>query len=163
MAQTDLQNRRQLFLRACHHVFDTWTVLNLAVEFGSGGKQSARKKEDLVDGVLERFTLGRKWEWHELANHLETRVSSDFNTNIEDDSVDEVCDMIVNLHSSLDQRDPDVFVKLLSEVFKYGGASVQSCRGATTSIDGRLTQITHQVVSSDEDSEESSCEDTHMA
>eukprot|EP00918_Siedleckia_nematoides_P088965 GHVU01195634.1.p1 GENE.GHVU01195634.1~~GHVU01195634.1.p1 ORF type:complete len:159 (-),score=39.94 GHVU01195634.1:1313-1789(-) len=88
------------FYEAALQAFKNWTALSLAVENGWGGRHSQKKREDFFEAVIDQFrTRGSGVKADDLAEDLEEQMAGRFSVNLEDDSQDEVAQLLVELYS----------------------------------------------------------------
>eukprot|EP01088_Endostelium_zonatum_P016561 TRINITY_DN4534_c0_g1_i3.p1 TRINITY_DN4534_c0_g1~~TRINITY_DN4534_c0_g1_i3.p1 ORF type:complete len:301 (-),score=153.64 TRINITY_DN4534_c0_g1_i3:96-998(-) len=89
------------FDQALFYIFNTWTALELAVNFNWGGKKSKVKMQNLQDDVLYLFRnkarKHKKVDTEEVEDILLDMMDS-LHTIVEDDSVTTVTDLIFKIH-----------------------------------------------------------------
>ena len=106
---------KALFEKAVTHIFDCWTALQLAVYHEWGGRNSAKKKEKMLDDVKIFFENGVVKSQEKLENYFWNIFIEDFNCNIEDNSDLEVAEKIWNLYQSLAENDLTAYNAIISE------------------------------------------------
>eukprot|EP00397_Hematodinium_sp_SG-2012_P062847 GEMP01085642.1.p1 GENE.GEMP01085642.1~~GEMP01085642.1.p1 ORF type:complete len:219 (+),score=40.03 GEMP01085642.1:64-720(+) len=83
--------QHETFRQAIEQVFANWTVLNLAIDFGWGGRDGVAKRKLFLDEFMEMLMKpGKQWKDDDcrdtVADFLTARASELFNCDIEDDS-----------------------------------------------------------------------------
>lgn len=113
------------FEGATREVFGKWTTLNIAVDQEFGGRTSKKKREDLIDAVILMFNeKGASITYEKLAIYLDERLEKMFNID-EDDSVDDVADIILGLFESISEGD----MTLVEKIKKHQHTDLSACRG----------------------------------
>ena len=96
-AATDVSTNT--FVRAVHVVFGEWTCLKLAVENEWGGRQSRERALALLKRVLDGLLASATVHRDELRDLLDVTLLDDFNIEAEDDSPDQVAEVLLTLHA----------------------------------------------------------------
>ncbi|CDJ40434.1 hypothetical protein, conserved [Eimeria tenella] len=95
------QEAEPIFREAVSAVLAQWTLLNLAVEQGWGGRDSHRKRQKLYEDLIAEFRENKNVDVEDLACTLSERLASDFSVSVEDDSDLEVAQLLVDLHEQI--------------------------------------------------------------
>ncbi|CDJ64194.1 hypothetical protein, conserved [Eimeria necatrix] len=95
------QEAEPIFREAAAAVLAQWTLLNLAVEQGWGGRDSHRKRQKLYEDLIAEFRENKNVDVEDLACTLSERLASDFSVSVEDDSDLEVAQLLVDLHEQI--------------------------------------------------------------
>merc|ERR1719506_1499957 len=96
-----------LFVRCSERVFDNWTLMSLAVSQGWGGRESAKKKTNLLKDMQERLSdnlelnIDKSDCVRDLQEDLAYELVERFNTEVDDGSDLEVAKMLLKLLSTL--------------------------------------------------------------
>lgn len=85
-----MQDRTQ-FERGVHYIIGTWTLVELAISHGFGGRQTAKKVDALETELLSMFYKGKSVGVDEIEDFLFDFLEEKLNTHAEDGSVEEVC------------------------------------------------------------------------
>lgn len=101
----------QLFKEGINLIFDKWTSCRLAVENNWGGMNSKEKKKILVDAVSD-FVIKNSKSQAMLDDFLCDKMSSLFNTVIEDESEMEVTDLIFELYQDIKKNKREIFERI---------------------------------------------------
>ena len=101
------------FDKAIFYIFNTWTALELAINFNWGGKKSKAKIQNLQDDVLYLFrSRARKHKvvYSEEVEDILLDMLDRLHTIVEDDSTVTVTDLILKIHKeclNLDYKEVD--------------------------------------------------------
>jgi pre-rRNA-processing protein TSR2 len=88
-----MASNSELFRNVVETVFNTWTALRLAVEHGMGGRRGKETALNLVTQVTDLFCKSDT-EAEEVADFLIAFMDSEFQTICEDNSPDEVANVL---------------------------------------------------------------------
>ncbi|KAK2145373.1 hypothetical protein LSH36_683g03150, partial [Paralvinella palmiformis] len=120
------------FAQVVKQVFDGWTVLQLAVEHGFGGIESAAKADWMVTAVDQWFSENDDLETYEVEEFLAQILDAEFNTVADDGSLIQVSKVLCTSHQLLQIGDADELEKYLLSL-PQKAASGQSVTRALTS------------------------------
>ncbi|GIX61734.1 pre-rRNA-processing protein TSR2, putative [Babesia caballi] len=116
----------EAFRAACRSVMGCWTALNLAVENGWGGDQSAQKREELIALVID-FCLSKKQLYtDEVEDLLLDRMQTLFCVDIEDESDVEIARLLVRLHNTCSAGDLSFASELCQKLTKCDSTSCRA-------------------------------------
>lgn len=108
----------EVFTLGCNKVFSCWTALNLAVENNWGGSDSEKKKDDLIQHVIN-FCISRKEVYRdEIEDILVDKLDEYFFVTLEDGSDVEIANILVKLHSTCANGDFTYANELMSNLEK---------------------------------------------
>lgn len=125
-----------IFEQALHKVFANWTVINLAVEQGWGGRNTTEKKKQLVEEVYQGLadatrkkrppTHDNTGDVNSLADFLAERSVQLFSAELDDGSEEEVSHLILRLYSTCLAGDFSFAEQFLQD--KRGPADLSRCQ-----------------------------------
>ncbi|CAK0888767.1 unnamed protein product [Prorocentrum cordatum] len=128
-----------LFEQAMEKIFSRWTLLNLAVEQGWGGRESRAKRDQLQAEIVERLQLGSRKkrppahtnvdDVSELASFIYGRLDELFNVEADDDSDKEVAAVCLQLFTSCKAGDASFAQQLLHVCSQLAPADLSACKG----------------------------------
>ncbi|KAI9504096.1 Pre-rRNA-processing protein TSR2-domain-containing protein [Coemansia spiralis] len=105
--EAKIHPNKEAFIEGVDHILAKWTALELAVQNGWGGRSTQKKRENMVDEVVEYFDrLVQKRqavESTELEELLVDIMGEDFNVMLEDGSEKEVADRICQIFEECKQ------------------------------------------------------------
>jgi len=84
------QGEKTQFEKGVHYIIGTWTLVELAISHGFGGRQTARKVELMESDLLQLFYKGKNVGVDEIEDFLYAFLAEKLNTSAEDGSVEEV-------------------------------------------------------------------------
>ncbi|XP_022302310.2 pre-rRNA-processing protein TSR2 homolog [Crassostrea virginica] len=113
-----------LFPAAVATVFDSWTVLQLAVTQGFGGAESREKAEWMITAVDQWFRENKDIEDFELEDFLADIMNTEFDTIVEDGSLSQISSLICRLFQ-LCKEGKEAEVR--EQVQRLPKAAVQNC------------------------------------
>eukprot|EP00922_Rhytidocystis_sp_ex-Travisia-forbesii_P069833 GHVS01104287.1.p1 GENE.GHVS01104287.1~~GHVS01104287.1.p1 ORF type:complete len:167 (+),score=27.69 GHVS01104287.1:179-679(+) len=120
------QEKWLMFSKGVGKVFDNWTVLRLAVDYGWGGRESQQKKKSLIDYVISLFREGGiRVKVDKLSDLLFDRLLTNFSVEEQDDSAYEVAKLLVDMYNNCMKGD----FSLCQQVESHGQAKVDECKG----------------------------------
>ncbi|CDJ49836.1 hypothetical protein, conserved [Eimeria brunetti] len=137
--QQQQQQQRQpeaVFREAVASVLAQWTLLNLAVEQGWGGRESYRKRQQLYEDIISEFRDNKKVDVEDLACYLSERLSRDFSVNVEDDSDLEVAQLLVDLYEQTSRGCFDLAATVQQQQKQRAAAAARSRCGNEHAAEG---------------------------
>eukprot|EP01071_Lankesteria_metandrocarpae_P010794 Lankesteria_metandrocarpae@DN536_c0_g1_i1.p1 len=149
----DLQ---QEFGVCCRLIFSNWTLLRLAVEHGWGGRDGLCKAEGLAEDVIS-ILAHRKVSVHDLADALTDRLLTEFSTEAEDDSPEEVANILLKLRDSLAEGD----LAVAQQVRALNPITSAQCIAGRGAHDSSSSSSSSESGSSSGESEVQEPEDSH--
>lgn len=84
-----------VFQQGVQAVFQRWTALRLAIMHGE--QNAPAKAQALLEATIARVAVPTFPDWTELSDFLDDSMEQDFATMVEDDSCDEVAQMVINI------------------------------------------------------------------
>ncbi|KAF8819513.1 hypothetical protein IE077_000909 [Cardiosporidium cionae] len=144
----------QLFTNAVAKALNSWTALNLAVEYQWGGRFSHQKRETLGEEIISYFTDRKTVKTGWLAETLATRLSDLFSVDLEDHSEEEVAALLVNLYDTCKKGD----YSLVEQISKVKSSPADDCVTSHLSVESSASSL-----ASDIEMEESEEEDVSSA
>lgn len=129
--QQQLRQPEVVFKKAVAAVLAQWTLLNLAVEQGWGGRESYRKRQQLYEDIITEFRDNKKVDADDLACSLSERLSREFSVSVEDDSDLEVAQLLVDLHEQTSRGCFDLAAMVQQQQQQRAAAAAQSRCGNT--------------------------------
>lgn len=90
---------------AVNAIFADWTALQLAVQQGAAGPQSADIAKWMVDAVVQWFSENKNLQPFEVEDFLDRIVDQEFNLVIDDGSVIEISGMICEFYALAASKD----------------------------------------------------------
>ncbi|CDI80938.1 hypothetical protein, conserved [Eimeria acervulina] len=130
------QQREAVFKEAVAAVLAQWTVLNLAVEQGWGGRESYKKRQQLYEDIITEFSENKKVDADDLACSLSERLSREFSVSVEDDSDLEVAQLLVELHEQTSRGCFDLAAAVQQQQKQRATAAAQSRCGNVPAAEG---------------------------
>ncbi|XP_026191029.1 uncharacterized protein LOC34621608 [Cyclospora cayetanensis] len=130
------QNPTEVFKRAVASVLAQWTLLNLAVEQGWGGRESYKKRQLLYEDLVSEFKENKSIDVEDLAEILCERLTRDFSVSVEDDSDLEVAQLLVDLHKETSHGCFDLAMKVEQQQQQHATATARSRCENASSADG---------------------------
>ncbi|XP_074500985.1 pre-rRNA-processing protein TSR2 homolog [Sebastes fasciatus] len=94
---------RDLFTEGVRAVLNTWPVLQIAVDNGFGGMYGQQKADWMVDVVQQYFHDNADLERCEVEDFIAELMNQEFDTEVDDGSLPQVCDSLVQLFSQWQQ------------------------------------------------------------
>eukprot|EP01067_Filipodium_phascolosomae_P007182 Filipodium_phascolosomae@DN5683_c0_g1_i1.p1 len=114
------------FERGVQAILSNWTALRLATEGNWAGSETRQHAKNLLDGTLQLFNHdSKKITYDILADFLGDSLAQDFNVELEDESEDEVAQIILQLHETILKGDYSFMEQILQEKPSATQASVQ--------------------------------------
>lgn len=96
----------EIFRRAVKYILFEWPSLNLAIENGMGGSQALQKQTWMCDHITELYLKNKDLD---LEDYLAELVNQEFDTIIEDGSLEYNCKWIEKFHKDCIQgKEQDV-------------------------------------------------------
>lgn len=92
-----------LFVKGVHYAIDLWTIIELALAHGFGGKNTPQKVQTLEFELLDMFSSKRKKvaDLDEVEDFLYEFLGDKLRVEAEDGSVEEVSDILIDLYDSI--------------------------------------------------------------
>ncbi|PHJ18968.1 pre-rrna-processing protein tsr2 [Cystoisospora suis] len=119
--------KEEMFKRAVARVLSQWTLLNLAVEHGWGGRGPQRRRQELYEWIIQTFLTSRvKSAW--LASELSVKLEDLFHVIAEDESDIEVAELLVELYETTHRGDFTLATQVMQT---HAGASTAASIEAT--------------------------------
>ncbi|PFH37157.1 hypothetical protein BESB_036150 [Besnoitia besnoiti] len=147
------QDKDEVFKRAVSAVLSQWTLLNLAVEHGWGGRGPQRRRQELYEWLLNTFAMGRvNVTW--LAGELSVRLEDMFHVIAEDESDVEVSQLLVALYEGTQKGDFSLATKVIEQTNSSStAASVNATRAQRSGGGGDAGEASsrHSCDASDDD------------
>ncbi|XP_048743638.1 pre-rRNA-processing protein TSR2 homolog [Ostrea edulis] len=113
-----------LFPAAVATIFDSWTVLQLAVTQGFGGAESKEKAEWMITAVDQWFRENKEIEVFEVEDFLADIMNAEFDTIVEDGSLSQISALICKVHKlCCEGKESEV----REQVQRLPKAAVQNC------------------------------------
>ncbi|XP_033977992.1 pre-rRNA-processing protein TSR2 homolog isoform X1 [Trematomus bernacchii] len=94
---------RVLFSEAVREVLLSWPVLQIAVDNGFGGVYGTQKADWMVDVVQQFFHDNADLQRGEVEDFLSDIMNQEFNTVVEDGSLPQLCDALLQMFSQWQQ------------------------------------------------------------
>ncbi|XP_062593679.1 pre-rRNA-processing protein TSR2 homolog [Saccostrea cucullata] len=113
-----------LFPAAVATIFDSWTVLQLAVNQGFGGAESREKAEWMITAVDQWFRENKDIEVYELDDFLADVMNTEFDTIVEDGSLSQISTLICKVYRLCCEGKED---EVREQVRCLPKAAVQNC------------------------------------
>ncbi|XP_061195396.1 pre-rRNA-processing protein TSR2 homolog [Saccostrea echinata] len=113
-----------LFPAAVATIFDSWTVLQLAVNQGFGGAESREKAEWMITAVDQWFRENKDIEVYELDDFLADVMNTEFDTIVEDGSLSQISTLICRVYKLCCEGKED---EVREQVQCLPKAAVQNC------------------------------------
>ncbi|XP_058825720.1 uncharacterized protein LOC131685788 [Topomyia yanbarensis] len=104
------------FKEVVENVFNRWTALRLAVEHGMGGSLGVNTALEIIDYITCFCTENKKVDSHDLREVLEEIMDQEFETICEDESIDEISDILMRHLSLLKENKVDQIKAELSRL-----------------------------------------------
>ncbi|XP_058451990.1 uncharacterized protein LOC131430796 [Malaya genurostris] len=82
------------FKEVVENIFNRWTALRLAVEHGMGGSLGVNTAIEIID-YITCFCTENKIDSHDLREVLEEIMDQEFETICEDESIDEISEILI--------------------------------------------------------------------
>eukprot|EP00927_Polykrikos_kofoidii_P069956 TRINITY_DN65717_c0_g1_i1.p1 TRINITY_DN65717_c0_g1~~TRINITY_DN65717_c0_g1_i1.p1 ORF type:complete len:211 (+),score=49.64 TRINITY_DN65717_c0_g1_i1:105-737(+) len=127
-----------MFLEALSKIFSGWTLMNLAVEQGWGGRDSRSKCAQFKDEVVQRLVAGSRKkrppchtnqdDLQELADFLYERIFDLFNCEADDSSDTEVAGLCLRLFNTCRAGDVS-FAQQFLQTCPSGPVDLSKCQG----------------------------------
>lgn len=128
-----------LFDEAVERIFSNWTLLNLAVDQGWGGRDARQKRFQLQEEIVERLVAGAKKrrppshenidDVQDLAGLVHLRIDEFFNTECDDGSPEEVSHLLLRLVNSCTAGDSSVAEETIKRL-SVSPADISRCQGS---------------------------------
>ena len=115
----------QTFVRAVHVVFGEWTCLKLAVENEWAGHQTRDRALALLKRVLDGLLSSANVHRDELEDVLDTALVDEFNLEAEDESPQQVANLLLTLHAEAKVGATTMADSLLARAATKGPSWVQ--------------------------------------
>ncbi|CDJ27703.1 uncharacterized protein EMH_0010680 [Eimeria mitis] len=136
MQQQQQQQPEAVFKEAVAAVLAQWTLLNLAVEQGWGGRESYKKRQQLYEDLIAEFRDNKRVDAEDLACSLSERLSREFSVSVEDDSDLEVAQLLVELHEQTSRGCFDLAAMVQQQQKQRATAAAQSRCGNAPAAEG---------------------------
>merc|ERR1712156_15798 len=112
-ATAPCQQNTNIFSEAVRRILKSWTALQLAVEHSFGGPESTEKAEWLVYAIDTWFKENANIETYEMEDFLEEVLNTEFDLRVEDNSIQQVANMICLYYRlSQENRVDDILKRL---------------------------------------------------
>ncbi|XP_011416744.3 pre-rRNA-processing protein TSR2 homolog [Magallana gigas] len=95
---TMTSGQNTMFPAAVATVFDSWTVLQLAVTQGFGGADSREKAEWMITAVDQWFRENKDIDDYEVEDFLADIMNTEFDTIVEDGSLSQISSLICRIY-----------------------------------------------------------------
>ncbi|RUS89597.1 hypothetical protein EGW08_002615, partial [Elysia chlorotica] len=114
-----------IFGVALTRILDSWTALQLAVQQGFGGPESAEKAQWMVHAIETWFNENEGLETYEVEEFLENVLNTEFDLLLEDNSTQEIARLICTYYRLCQEKKLDELEQRLQLLPR---PAVNSCR-----------------------------------
>jgi hypothetical protein len=101
------------FQDAVSALFQNWTALQLAVEQGAAGPESAAIAQWMVQATVQWFAENKNLECYEVEDFLSDIVNAEFNVLIDDGSLPDISQKVCEFYALSQKSDTSEFLKRL--------------------------------------------------
>uniref|UniRef100_C6ZQP9 Pre-rRNA-processing protein TSR2 homolog n=1 Tax=Ochlerotatus triseriatus TaxID=7162 RepID=C6ZQP9_OCHTR len=106
-SQSPLAHLQPAFKEIVENVFNRWTALLLAVEHGMGGPLGLNTAIEMINYITCYCTDNKKVDAYDLREVMEEIMDQEFETICEDESVDEIIDILIKYLNLLKENKED--------------------------------------------------------
>lgn len=121
-----LPEQQEAFKQGVQSIMRQWTALELAVHHGWGGLDSANKADMLIEDVIALFLGPQRVYKDDVTLLLEDIMETDFNTICEDESCDELGDLLCTMWRECGQNKFDLVNNALAREQSRNSALITS-------------------------------------
>lgn len=108
-----------VFKEIVENIFNRWTALRLAVEHGMGGPLGLNTAIEIIDYITCYCTENKNVDSYDLREVMEEIMDQEFQTICEDESVDEISEILIKYLNLLKQNKEDVVRMELARMGPY--------------------------------------------
>jgi len=116
-------NHTQVFVLAVQETLKNWQILRIAKQQGFGGRNVNEKEDWLCTSVVQIFQDNDSVYPEELGDFISEALFNEFDTVVEDGSLDKICQTLCRYYSSCKSGDSEQVVQSVRQMVAAATAS----------------------------------------